>query len=988
MNAIRRLFRRHRLLPRDDRDALRQPGLDPWKLRVQALAGPLTPVEFAVALGHIARRRGFKSNAKTREAETAETTELKRALAASRDRLTQYRTPARMLAEDDRFAAEGASPRRFRNRAGDFARLQHRDDLVAETTALFAAQRSFRVDFATDDLAREFADAAFFQRPLGDGIDLVGPCPFEPGERRAAKHAPSIELLRCLSRLVALTLRMGEQLRPLTPEELTRATTGFGESPTFTYATLRRRLKLPAEARFLGVDREVEERTDVVARGGAAVGTNALRRVVVHALAETAWARLRASSALLDAIAEALSFRSGADSLGHALLGYGLDAGLVEALIQAKESGACACFAGAAHISAKAARKVVEALGQGLRYDKACRAAGYDPSVNTARRAFEVGVEGKEALRRILAQRCISEEVVASPTVRKALTETIKQVKAIVERFGLPDRIHIEVAREMGKSARERREIELGAARRAAARERLRAEFVDLLARAPAGGDAGAAEMLRFELWREQGGLCVYSGAPIDVVEIFRRDNRVHVDHILPWSRFGDDSYANKALCLAAENAAKRDRTPCEWFAQEKAASVRAAFVARVDALPTSARKKRNFKLERGEVLAAKFRERNLNDTRWACRVLAEALQTLYPPSDVAAGGVRRIYARPGALTAHLRHAFGLQHAKTAEGGARLSDDRHHALDAIVVAAITESMLHRATRLVQRVEHVDGDELDGLVPPCPQFREAALDAVDRVFVARAERKRARGKAHDATLRQIAQRDGSAIVFERKHVADLTLADLTRVKDPARNRALVESLRAWIDAGKPSEAPPRSPKGDSIRKVRLASTSRVNVTIDTGNHARPATADRGEMLRVDVFRKANARGEWRYYFTPIYRHEIVSRDEPPMRAVKGGAGEEGWVKLDATYEFLWSLYPMSLVEMVRPDGETICGYFRGLDRHTGALAVSAVADSGKVRKGLGARKLLGFSKLQVDRLGETREVKQEPRLWGGKRWPPG
>ena len=68
MNELRRLFHGEGLLASEGSDALKRPGLDPWALRARGLDKLLTPVEFAVVLGHIAKRRGFKSAAKRKAA--------------------------------------------------------------------------------------------------------------------------------------------------------------------------------------------------------------------------------------------------------------------------------------------------------------------------------------------------------------------------------------------------------------------------------------------------------------------------------------------------------------------------------------------------------------------------------------------------------------------------------------------------------------------------------------------------------------------------------------------------------------------------------------------------------------------------------------------------------------------------------------------------------------------------------------------------------
>lgn len=58
MAALRTLFADHGLLPTAQHDALKQPGLDPWLLRVEGLDRLLTGLELAVALGHIAATGG------------------------------------------------------------------------------------------------------------------------------------------------------------------------------------------------------------------------------------------------------------------------------------------------------------------------------------------------------------------------------------------------------------------------------------------------------------------------------------------------------------------------------------------------------------------------------------------------------------------------------------------------------------------------------------------------------------------------------------------------------------------------------------------------------------------------------------------------------------------------------------------------------------------------------------------------------------------
>ena len=953
MNAVRRLLHAHGLLDHARADALGFQGIDPWQARASARERLLSARELAVVLGHIARHRGFRSNAKSR-ANDSEGSAMKKAMAE-----TQEKMAGRTFGE---FIA--ASPGRKRNREGDYTHTPLRSDLEHEVRAMFSAQRRLGSAAASDSLEVQFMDLAFFQRPLQDSEALLTNCAFEPSEKRTSKRAYSFELFRYLSRLNTFEIRDGTTSRRLTKEEIAQAKSAFGTTKKISFIALRKLLRLPDSASFATI-RKQDEAQDVAARHGeAAAGTATLRTVL-----GPAWESLAQTPAILDRIAEVISFREDMGSIRAGLEETGLAPGIVETLMAEVDAGTFDRFTGTGHISAKAARNILPHLAQGLVYSEACKQAGYDHTVSRERNAFAVGTHGKEALKRILSQKVIDRSLVGSPIARKALIEAVKQVKAIVEEYGIPDAIHIELARDVGKGIDERREIERGIEKRNKEKERLRLRF-----REDVGHDCASAEdLLRYELWLEQNGRCVYSGEAISPADITSASNRVQVDHILPWSRFGDDSFHNKTLCTASANQHKRGRTPYEWFSKEMGEAEWDLYLARVQEL-SSLRgfKRRNYTIRDAAEREAKFRERNLNDTRWTCRLLAECLKQLYP-----AGDNRRVFARPGALTDRLRRGWGLQWIKKDEKGNRIPDDRHHALDAIITAACSESQLQKLTKAFQREEAIGSPrDFRALDEPWPGFRDQALKAVEAVFVSRAERRRARGKAHDATIRSVAERDGERQVYERKRIADLKLADLDRVKDPERNKATIDALQAWIEKGKPEKEPPLSPKGDAIAKVTLLTTKKAEVIVREG------AVDRGDMARIDVFRKKTKKGLWNYFLIPVYPHEIAQVDTPPNRCVPGDIEMSDWAGTGEA-EFIFSLASMSLVEVVKADGEVIMHYLRALDRSTGALNLSPHDNMTVVRRSIGPRTALSFRKLIVDRLGRIGEVPKERRTWRGK-----
>ena len=113
------------------------------------------------------------------------------------------------------------------------------------------------------------------------------------------------------------------------------------------------------------------------------------------------------------------------------------------------------------------------------------------------------------------------------------------------------------------------------------------------------------------------------------------------MDHILPWSRSGDDSFVNKTLCFAKENQEKKGQTPFEWLVRTKRAG-QTFFECVESNKAMKGRKKRNYLLKDAKVLEEKFRPRNLNDTRYATRLLLDALARWYPED-----GKVHVLARP-----------------------------------------------------------------------------------------------------------------------------------------------------------------------------------------------------------------------------------------------------------------------------------------------------------------------------------------------------
>jgi CRISPR-associated endonuclease Csn1 len=981
MSELRQLFQQVGILPNREASSLALPGLDPWELRARGLDKPLADQEFAAALGHIAKRRGFKSASKQKTANT--TSDDKKMLAAlekTKEKLGRYRTVGEMFARDPEFAV------RRRNRDGVYDRTALRDDLAHEVRTLFASQRRLGQNQATDQLEDAYTKIAFRQKAMQDSEKLVGFCPFEKQEKRAAKLSPSFEKFRLLTRLINLRVTTADGERALTADEIAHVTADLGKTATLTVKTVRKLIGLSDAQPFTAIKKD-QDSEDIAARKGEAMaGTSAIRK----ALGDDLWVAMQNKPEQLDSIAHVLSFFETAESITKELQALKLEEAAMVALVAALEDGKFAKFKGAAHISALAARNLLPHLESGKRYDEACQLVGYNHAASSL--SHVEYVKDKTSFKALVAE--VGENI-ANPIARKALTEGLKQLWAMRNRFGLPGAIYIELARDVGNSLEKRNEIKKGIDDATAQRERERKEARELLEIEDINGDT----LLRYRLWKEQGGRCLYTDQPIAPDKIIATDNSVQVDHILPWSRFGDDSYNNKTLCFASANQRKKRDTPFEWFTKDKTPDAWEQYAQAVETNKAlRGFKKRNYLLKNAKDAEEKFRSRNLNDTRYACRLLAEAVKLFYPVGDrQEKGGNRRVFTRPGQLTAALRQAWGLESLKKVDGK-RIADDRHHALDALVVAAVSEGEVNKLTKSFQEWEQQGlGRPLRAVPEPWAGFREQAKAAYAEVFVARPERRRAKGEGHAATIRQVKIRDGETQVFERMAVKQLgidknkffeskALGQLERLKDPERNQAIVEAIKTWIEAGRPMEDEklPRSPRGDVITKIRLVARNKPAVPVRGG------TADRGEMVRVDVFSMPNKKGKNagkdQWYLVPVYPHQVMNKKDwpqPPMHAVSAFKDEKDWVAITADHQFRFSLYPRTYVEAVKSDGEVLDGYFGGMHRGTGNFNLFMHFNPKEGHEGVGPRNLLTISKYSVDRFGAKSRVISEVRTWHGE-----
>lgn len=969
--AVRRLLAKHGLKDIEAINASRHGAApDVWELRREALARKLTNAEFARVLFHISRHRGFQSN---RKGGDTNDTDGKKALSAA-DELE-----ARWIESGEKtIGAYLATQSKRRNSDGCYENFIKRTHLRHEVRQIFDAQRKLGNENATPALECDYAGSgkpeerntlegdgvAFFQRPLQSSEHLVGECTLVEGEKRAPKFSYTAELFILWNRLnnARIKTAKGDE-RPLSPDQKKRlADLAHKFKSGVTYAKTRKELDLSDDERFNIGYRKLKDDDNSWEK----IRDNAEKSVFLqlpgyHALKDA----LDTGSAVdwqkwigperdrLDDIARILSFHEDRKQVDELLSGHGLNKTQKEALCRITN------FGKTVDLSLKAIHAILPFMQEGERYDEACKSAGLDHS-RKKNKGLDILPPFKD---------------IRNPVVNRAMAQARKVINACIRKYGMPEKIIVELAREVGKPFKDRKNIEREQKKNEAYREEARKHAAEILGTLPE--NVSGTDILRYRLWyKEQQKICFYCGGQI-TTEDFRNPTATQIDHIIPYSRSWDDSYMNKTVCHTHCNQEKGNRTPYEWL---NGTQTWEGVSSLVSMLPP--KKAERFLMETFPDREQGWKERNINDTRYMARLLKNHLEQNL---DLDKGN--RVQTRNGALTANLRGAWGFPDKNR-------RNDRHHAIDAIVLACSTQGMVQRFSNW-NRFEAWKKNPAKRPKPPAPwdRFRNDTMDMVHGpknergqrqggIFVTRMPVRKITGPAHEETIRSVRQTpNGGRQVVQRVKLRSLTLGQLENLVDKERNIRLYNTLKERLDAhdGKPDKAfatpvymPVNDPakQGPEIRSVQIITSEKSGVPINHG------LASNGDMVRVDVFRK-----DGKYHLVPIYVHHFA-QDKLPNRAIVAYKDESEWTEVDDA-DFLFSLYRNDYVRIVTKKEETE-GYYAGTHRGTGAVSVKAHDNDpsfGKngTKEGIGIKSALAFEKYSVDYFGYKHRIYKEQRL---------
>ncbi len=504
-----------------------------------------------------------------------------------------------------------------------------------------------------------------------------------------------------------------------------------------------------------------------------------------------------------------------------------------------------------------------------------------------------------------------------NPIVEQVVLETLRTVRDIWRYYGdgkpgFFDEIHVELARSLKNPAEKRKEISKRNLENEKTNRRIRALLKELIGVGAKPESPNHFEILkiyeqdvlgsvnemdddikkviqakeptqkqieRYKLWLDQKYISPYTGKIIPLSKLFTHEYQI--EHILPQSRYFDNSLSNKVICESAVNLEKGNMTAYE-FIKEKGGSIVTGdhklftldeYVNHVNKYFSHNRKKRQNLLS--EDIPDSFIERQLNDTRYISKVVKGLLSNIVRDEGENAVTTKRLIPVVGSITATLRHDWGLNDKWNEiilprfkrlnqmlnrqdftfvnEDGVEVPkipdelagkinkkriDHRHHALDALVIALTTREHIQYLNSLNNKkikyelrekllTKDKDGKYTRTFKLPWPAFPVEAKEALEKIIPSFKQNLRVINKATNKYWKWIKQPDGSY----KKQKVKQTKGDHWSIRKPLHKETIYGKLDFIPASGKDIPTASREPLSSIADKNIKNIQKRINKIAD-------------------------------------------------------------------------------------------------------------------------------------------------------------
>ncbi|MCO6173684.1 type II CRISPR RNA-guided endonuclease Cas9 [Flavobacterium sp. NRK F10] len=298
-----------------------------------------------------------------------------------------------------------------------------------------------------------------------------------------------------------------------------------------------------------------------------------------------------------------------------------------------------------------------------------------------------------------------------NPIVEQIVTETLRVVKDIWQQYGngekdFFDEIHIELAREMKNTADERKRLTNIVTENENTNLRIKALLIEMIndsevenvrpyspiqqeilkiyedgvlnsnveveeeiLKISKKAEPTKSELQRYKLWLEQKYRSPYTGQIIPLNKLFTHE--YEIEHIIPQSRFFDDSFGNKVICESAVNKLKDNQLGLEFIKNHYGQKVSVELGKEVQIFTEDQYRdfiKENYSKNRNkrnklllEEIPEKMIERQLNDTRYISKFISNVLSNIVRnEKDDDGVNSKNVIPLNGKITSELKQDWGL----------------------------------------------------------------------------------------------------------------------------------------------------------------------------------------------------------------------------------------------------------------------------------------------------------------------------------------
>ncbi len=732
---------------------------DPYTLRAKGLDHQLRQHEFGRVLLHFVARRGFLSSKKQvagdldtvaflselddkptadkeEEAFKADISEVRKSIAEAK---------ARTLGEYLDQLAQGQCKR---NRSHEGGHLRTDRKMYQDELSLIWQQQEQHFPELPEDFMQKdkgIQEIIFYQRPLKLKKDRIGQCSLEPKHYRAAMARLEVQRFRFLQDVNNLQYfeRNTDQWLSLSNEDKAQLVEYFERHPKITTTALKN---------LLGLDRLTKinlETKNLKGNITACEIRNILGERWDNYAAERQYAlvedllSIKKKSALKTRLVNHWNFEP--------------QQAIELCLLEFEPSHSS--------LSLKAINKLLPHLKKGLIYSRkdketgelgALQAAGYGDDTPEQEQCDKLGQP--------LATN--------NPIVNKGLHELKRVVNAIIKQYGKPDVIRIEMARDLEMNTKRYKENEA----RQAKNKKENEAAVDAYKSLNLGQYPSHDDKIKYRLWVEQDRFCAYSNKAIPLSAVFTA--QIEIDHILPYKKSLDDSYMNKVLCYVAENRQKGDRTPKDaWGGNAEKWNQITQCISRWKGL--DAKVKRFYQTE-ADLQKRDFISSQLNDTRYIAKLALDYVKQLGCDVSVTKGHV----------VSKIRHQWRLNDLIGETDKKERTDHRHHAIDAVVIAATSRSLYAKAVGQIER------DKLH-IAPPYATLRDELDTHLSKTIISHASQRKLSGGLHEETGAGYIEKHGG-LVYRKNLTPDFTVKNTKSIVDETVQELVLEHLNEYGD----------------------------------------------------------------------------------------------------------------------------------------------------------------------------------------------